>query len=150
MIGKLIDIMANIGYGILIAIVLDIILLVSIAALNDKCGLNFVSFIIAAIIAVPISLFMSQIIGVCTLSNTTNAVKNIVGSISPTLGQYVPSVSGYDIRRFIFFRIFWILMNLIIGGIGIWTTMSKKRKMNHTTFDDYNSNGSSLTDDWGL
>lgn len=150
MIGKLIDVMANIEYGILIAVVSDIILLVAIAVLNDKGRLNALSYIIAAIIAVPIALLMSQLIGVCNLSNATAAVKNIVGAVSPILSQYVPSASRHDIGWFIFFRIFWSLLCLILGGIGIWTTMSKKYKKYHATFDDYDSNVSSSTDDWGL
>lgn len=151
MIEELIDAMANIEGGILIAVVLDIILLVAIATLNDKCRLNALSYLIAVIIAVPMALLMSRLIGACTLSNATSgAVKEIIDTVSPALGQYVLSASRHKVGRFIFFRIFWSLLCLIIGGIGIWTTMSKKRKNNHATFDDYDSSVSSSTDDWGL
>ena len=127
MIGKLINVMANIEYGILIAVVLDIILLVAIAVLNDKCRLNALSYIIAAIIVVPIALLMSQLIGACTFSNATAAIKNIVGAVSPTLSQYVPSASRHNMGWFIFFRIFWSLLCLVIGGCIIYITMDKKK-----------------------
>ena len=147
---ELIDTMANIEYGILIAVVLDIIMLVAIAAFNDKGKFNVLSFIIAAIILVPIALQMSRLVGACNLSKTTTTVKNIVGSVSPTLSHYMPFISRHDIGWFIFFRIIWSLLCLVVGGIGIWMTMSKNRKKNHVTFDDYDSNVSSSTDEWGL
>lgn len=119
--------MANIGYGILIALTLVVLLLVVIAVLNDKSRLNILSYIIAVVIVVPIAFEMSRLIGACSLSNTADTVKNIVGAVSPTLSQYVPSVSKHDIGWFIFFRILWSLLCLVIGGSIICITMDKKK-----------------------
>lgn len=146
----LIDVTANIEYGILIAVPSVLILLFAISALGSNKRLNGLSYIIAAAMAASIAFHMSRLIGACNLSKATSAVGNIVGAVSPTLSKYVPSVLGDDLKWMIFRCILWSVLTLVVGGIGIWATMSKKRKKYHAAFDDYDSNVSSSTDDWGL
>ena len=150
MIGELINPMAYIEYGVLLAIVLAGVLLFALAALNSRKQLNAVSYIIAMVLLIPLTYQMTRLIAACDISSTASAVRNLVGAISPTLKSYVSSVTTDKIGWYIFRRVFWSVLFMAIGGIGIWITMSPKRKKYHATFDDYDSNVSSSTNEWGL
>lgn len=147
-IGEFIDTMANIEYGILIAIVIAAILLFSIASVNSKNKLNVLSYIIAAALLVPLTFQMSRLIGACQISDTASAINGIVGVVSPTLSKYVSSATSHDIGWFIFRRILWSVVFIGIAGFGIYITMDKKRSRSHgvpsgiQTGRRYNSNTS--------
>jgi len=148
LIGELIDTMANIEYGILIAIVLATILLVVIAYINSKNKLNVLSYIIAAILIIPLTFQMSRLIGACHISDTASAINDIVGVVSPTLSKYVSSVTSHDITWFIIRRILWSILFIGVAGFCIFITMDKKRSRGHgipngiQTNRRYNSNTS--------
>ena len=150
MIGKIINPMAYIEYGILAAIVLAGILLFALAVLNGRKQLNVVSYIIALVLLMPLTYQMTRLIAACDMSSSASAVTNFVGAISPTLKSYVSSMTTDKIGWYIFRRVFWSVLFMAIGGVGIWITMSPKRKKYHATYDDYDSNVSSSTDEWGL
>lgn len=124
-IGEIIDTMANIEYGFLIALVLDAILVFGIASLNSSKKMSVLSYIIAAVLLIPLSFQMSRLVGACQISDTTSAISDIVGLVSPTLSKYVSSVAGSDISWFIFRRIVWTILFMSVAGFGIYATMEK-------------------------
>lgn len=150
MIGGLIDTMANIEYGLLIAIVIDALLLVVIASMNSRKQLGVLSYIIAAVLLVPLTFQMSRLIGACNISSAASTLNDIVGAFSPTLGKYVNSVTSRDIGWFIFRRVLWSLLFVGLGGFGIYVTMVPRRKKIHSSYEDYDNNVSSTTGDWGF
>ena len=149
MIGDLIDTMANIEYGILIAVGLDALILFLLAASCAKKKLTALSYIIALVLLVPLSFQMSRMLSAFEVSRAASTINNIVGVVSPQLSKYVTSATSHDIGWFIFRRVLWSVVFMAVGTILIWITMSPKRKKYHATFDDYDSNFSS-TDEWGL
>ena len=149
MIGDLIDTMANIEYGILIAIIIVALLLVVVAFINSSKKLSVLSYLIAAILLIPLTFQTSRLIGACYISDTASAVNDIVGVVSPTLSKYVSSVTSHDIGWFIFRRVMWSVMFIAVGGFGIFVTMAR-RKRHHGSYVDYDSNVSGSSNEWGL
>lgn len=147
-IGEFIDTMANIEYGILIAILIDAILLFGLASINSKNKLNILSYIIAVALLIPLTFQMSRLIGACYISDTASAINDIVGAVSPTLSKYVSSATSHDIGWFIFRRILWSVVFIGVAGFGIYMTMDKKHSRGHgipsgiQTGRRYNSNTS--------
>jgi hypothetical protein len=130
-IGDLIDTMENIEYGIIIAIVIDVLLLLIIASINTKNKLNVLSYIIAGVLLVPLTFQMSRLIGACNISSTTSAINDIVGKVSPTLSKYMASATNNDIGWFVFRRVMWSLLFIGIAGFCIYATMDRKRTRIH-------------------
>lgn len=149
MINDIITPMIYIEYGILIAIVLVGVLLFLFAVLNSRKHLNAVSYIIALLLLIPLTFQMTRLIAVYDLSNAVSTINHFIGVASPSLRKYVSSVTSHEIGWYVFRRILWSVLFIAIGSIGIWVTMTPKRKKYHTTYDDYDSNVSS-TDEWGL
>ena len=131
LLGNAIDTMENIEYGILIAIVIDAILLVSIAASDSKKKLNALSYIIAIVLLVPLAYQMSRLIGACHVSETASAINGLVGAVSPTLSKYVSSATSESVGWFIFRRIMWSVLFSGVAGFCIYVTMDKKRTRSH-------------------
>lgn len=150
MIGEIIRPMDYLEYGILAAIVLAGVLLFALAALNSRKQLNPVSYIIALVLLIPLTYQMSRLIAACDISSAASTINDFIGSISPTLKKYTSSMTTDEIEWYISRRAFWSVLFMAIGGLGIWITMSPRRKKYHATFDDYDSNVSSSTDEWGL
>lgn len=145
-IGEFIDTMANIEYGILIALFLDAILLFMIASINSKKKLSVLSYIIAAALLIPLTFQMSRLIGACQISDDPSVINAIVGTVSPTLSKYVSSATSSDIGWFVFRRILWSIIFMGVAGFCIYVTMDKKRLREHDipsgiqTGRRYNSN----------
>ena len=150
MVNELINTMDYIEYGILAAIVLAGLMLFLLAIANSRKQLNILSYMIALVLLIPLSYQMSRFIGACELLSTANAVNDFVGSISLKLKEYTVSMTTHEINWFIFRRVLWSVVFMVISGVGIWITMAPKRKKYHATFDDYDSTVSSSTDEWGL
>lgn len=150
MVGELVDTMANIEYGLLIAIVIDALLLVVIASMNSRKQIGVLSYIVAAVLLVPLTFQMSRLIGACNISSTASTLNDIVGAISPTLGKYVSSVTSREIGWFIFRRVLWSILFVSFGGFGIYVMMIPRRKKIHSSYEDYDNNVSSTTGDWGF
>lgn len=149
-IGEFIDTMANIEYGILIAIVIVAILLFVIVSINSRNKLNVLSYIIAAVLLIPLSFQMSRLVGACHISDTASAINDIVGAVSPTLSKYVSSATSHDIGWFIFRRILWSVVFIVAAGVGLFITMTPRRRKTHCSYDNYDSNISNSTGDWGF
>lgn len=132
MIGDLVSTVDNFEYGILIAIVIVALLLFSITFFNKKKKLNVLSFIIAAGLIALLTIQFSRLIGACALSNTTSTINNVIGVVSPTLGKYVTSGTSNEISWFIFRRIMWSVIFLIIGGGCIYITMDTQKSRNRS------------------
>lgn len=124
--GEFIDTMANIEYGLLIAIVLDALLLVVIASVNNRKQLSVLSYIIAVALLVPLTFQMSRLIGACDISSASSTINNLVGIVSPTLSKYVASATRDEIGWFIFRRVMWSVLFMLAAGIGICVTMEPK------------------------
>lgn len=127
-IGSLIDTMANIEYGILIAIVVVAVLLSVIASLNSKKKLTVLSYIIAAALLIPLAYQMSRLIGACQVSDTAAAINDIVEVVSPTLSEYVSSVANQHLGWFIFRRVIWSTLFIALATFGIVMTMDSSMK----------------------
>lgn len=127
-ISGLINTMANIEYGILIAIVIVAILLFVIASLNSRKKLNALSYIIAFVLLVPLTFQMSRLIGACQISDTAAAINDIVEDISPALSEYVSSVTNHDVGWFIFRRVIWSVVFIALATFGIVMTMDSSMK----------------------
>lgn len=144
MIDEIITPMAYIEYGILAAGILACVLLLLLAVFNSRKQLNVVSYTIALLLAIPLTLQMSRLIAVYYLSNTISTI-NLVGVLSKDACLAINHEVGWYVVR----RILWSVLFITIGGIGIWVTMTPKRKKYHAAYDDYDNNISS-TDEWGL
>lgn len=127
MLGKFVDVMANIEYGLLIAIGLETVILLTIAVINSEKKLNIISYIIAAILLILLTFQMSSLIGACKVSNTASGLNEIIGAVSPTLNKYVSSATQHEVGWFIFRRIMWSLLFAFIASWGIIVTMDKKK-----------------------
>ena len=133
MIGQVIDTTANIEYGILIAIIIVALLLVVVASINNSKKLSVLSYLIAAVLLVPLTFQMSRLVGACYVSDTASAINDIVGVVSPTLSKYVSSVTSHDIGWFIFRRVMWSVLFIGLAGFCIYVTMDRKRTRSHGT-----------------
>ena len=131
MFGEIIDTMANIEYGLLIAICIEVLMLFVVASIKTNSKLNVLSYIIAGILLVPLTYQMSRLVGAFNISNTASTINEIVGVVSPTLSKYVSSVAENNIGWFIFRRIMWSILLIGIAGFCIYVTMDKKRIRNH-------------------
>lgn len=131
--GILIDTMAYIEYGLLIAIVIDVALLFGIASANSKNKFSVLSYIIALALLVPLTFQMSRLIGACQVSDATTAINDIVGTVSPTLRKYVASVTDQNIGWFIFRRVLWSVLFVAAGGFGIYVTMTSTARRTRTS-----------------
>ena len=131
MFGEIIDTMANIEYGLLIAICIEVLMLFVLASIKTNSKLNVLSYIIAGILLVPLTYQMSRLVGAFNISNTASTINEIVGVVSPTLSKYVSSVAENNIGWFIFRRIMWSILLIGIAGFCIYVTMDKKRTRNH-------------------
>lgn len=148
--GEFIDTMANIEYGLLIAIVLDALLLVVIASVNNRKQLSVLSYIIAVALLVPLTFQMSRLIGACDISSASSTINNLVGIVSPTLSKYVASATSEEIGWFIFRRVMWSVLFIVVAGLGICKTMKSNRKRRYGSMDSYDSSASGATGDWGF
>ena len=126
MLGEFVDVMANIEYGLFIAIGLDAVVLLVIAVINSNKKLNVISYTIAAVLLVLLTFQMSSMIGACKVSNTTSSINEIIGIVSPTLNKYVSSATRHELGWFIFRRIMWSLLFVVVASWGILATMDKK------------------------
>lgn len=131
MFGEFVDTMANIEYGLLIAICIEVLMLFVVASIKTNSKLNVLSYIIAGILLVPLTYQMSRLVGAFNISNTASTINEIVGVVSPTLSKYVSSVAENNIGWFIFRRIMWSILLIGIAGFCIYVTMDKKRIRNH-------------------
>ncbi len=132
--GILIDTLANLEYGLLIAIVIDVTLLFGIASANSKSKFSVLSYIIALVLLVPLTFQMSRLIGACQVSDATTAINDIVGTVSPTLEKYIASATDQDMGWFIFRRVLWSVLFVAAGGSAIFFTMTKKKRR---LYDDF-------------
>lgn len=123
----MIDTMAYIEYGILIAAVIVALLLFAIASLNSSKKLNVLSYIIAAVLLALLTFQMSRLVGACEVSSASNMVSDVVGMVSPTLSKYVSSYTSKEIGWFIFRRVLWSVIFSTIAGVGIYLTMDKNK-----------------------
>ncbi len=131
MISSYIDTMANIEYGLLIAIIIVALLLFSLSSINGRKQLNVLSFLIALLLVGLLTFQMSRLIGACNISNDSSMVSDLVGAVSPTLGKYVSSYTSHDVGWFIFRRVMWSVLFLSIGGFCIYTTMDVNGRRRH-------------------
>lgn len=131
-IGELIN-TTNVEYGLLIAIVIDAIFLIIIASSNRMKKLNILSFIIAALLLIPLTFQMSHLIGAIKMSNTESFIDNVVYPISPSLKDYFSYGKGRLTGWFFFRRILWSVLFIITAGFCIYATMDKRRRRNHST-----------------
>lgn len=131
MLGELIDTMTNIEYGLLIAIFVDILLLFVVILFNGSNKLTVLSYVISAILLIPLTFQMSRLIGAIQISNSASSLNEIIGIVSPTLNKYVSSATNQEMGWFIFRRIAWSLLFIGIACSGILVTMDKKQKRIH-------------------
>ena len=127
MISELIDTMAYFENGILIAIVIDAVLLLTITATNSRKSFNVLSYIIALLLLIPLTYQMSRMAGAFSISSSASTLERIVDEISPTLSNYVSSITDSEIGWFVFRRVMWSAMFMALAGFGIYATMDTKR-----------------------
>ena len=127
MISELIDTMAYFENGILIAIVIDAVLLLTITATNSRKSFNVLSYIIALLLLIPLTYQMSRMAGAFSISSSASTLERIVDEISPTLSNYVSSITDREIGWFVFRRVMWSAMFMALAGFGIYATMDTKR-----------------------
>lgn len=123
MIGDYIDTMANIEYGLMIAIFIVAILLLVIGSFNTKSKFSIISYVIAFVLLFPLTFQISRLIGALEISRSPDLLSDIVGIVSPTLSKYITSVTSHDIGWFIFRRVMWSIIFIILATIGIINTM---------------------------
>ena len=147
--GDYINTMAYIEYGVLIAIVITALLLILVASANSNKKLNPLSYIIAIVLATLLTFQMSRLVCACCLDDAVSDVKSIVGMFSQTAANII----GYttkDVGWFVFRRVMWSALFTALAGVSMWFTMTPVRKKYHASFDDYDSNVSSSSNDWGI
>lgn len=134
MISELIDTMANMENGILIAIIIDAVLLLTITATNSRKRMNVLSYIIALLLLIPLAYQMSRMAGAISISSSASSIERIVDEISPSLSKHFSSITDREIGWFIFRRVMWSVMFIALAGFGIYATMDTKRELrDHAT-----------------
>lgn len=128
--GEFIDTMENLGYGFLIAIVIVALLMLSISAICSNKKFNAISYIIAIVLLIPLTILMSRLIGACQLHNTTSTIEDLVGYVSPVLSRFI-SADDHEIGWFIFYRVLWSVLFIIAAVIGICCTMDTRKRRTH-------------------
>ncbi len=131
MLGKIIDTMASLEYGILISLVIAGLLLFTIAVLNGKKQLNVLSFIIAALLMIPLSFQMSRLIGAYNISTAASNITDVIGLVSPVLKKYASSFTDKEIGWFVFRRVMWSIVFTGTAGVLIYVTMERKTSKHH-------------------
>lgn len=126
MITELIDTFDNLTYGIPIALVITLLMMLVVKATNDKKRFNALSYLIALVVCVLLTYQMSRLVGACRLSDRTEQITGLVEMVSPSLSQYIPAFTGHDLGWFIFRRVVWSLVYLVIGAISIIVTMDRQ------------------------
>lgn len=124
---NMIDTMAYIEYGILIAGAIVALLLFALASLNSGKKLNVLSYIIAAVLLALLTFQMSRLVGACDASSASKMVSDVVGLVSPELSEYVSSYTSEELGWFIFRRVLWSVVFTAIAGTCIALTMEKQR-----------------------
>ena len=149
MIGELIDTLANLEFGILIAIIITVIVMIVIKGMNDRKQFSPLSYIIAIILCILLTYQMSRLLGACEISNIADSINSIIGMVSPSLSKYISSSTNSDIGWFIVRRIFWSILFIGVAGFSICTTMeniarnprrrgrSPRRRTNHIYDNDF-------------
>ena len=127
MIKELVDIMANMGYGVLIAILLVSLLMFCISLMNSQKKYNVFSYIIGLVLVVFLAYQMSGFIGGYEIYKKVLLIKRLGNTVSPTIGEVISSFTGEDVGWFLFRRIIWSVLFLIAGGFGIYISMDKKK-----------------------
>ena len=133
--GDYIDTMANLEFGILIAIVVVALLMLSIAAICSNKKFNVISYIIAVLLLVPLSYQMSRLIGACQVSNDASVIEDIVGYVSPVLSRFIEA-DTHEIGWFIFRRVLWSVLFITAAGVGICCTMDVKKRRTYRSDSD--------------
>lgn len=129
--------MANIEYGLLIAILIDALLILCIAALNSKKKLNVISFIIAVILLPLLTYQISRLIGACYLSDAAKQSNAIVGVVNMFLNNHTYTPTKEDIGWFICRRCLWSTLFLVVAGVGIFITMNKRKRKTYGYDESY-------------
>ena len=125
MIGDFINTIDNLGYGALIAILLDTALIICIGAVNGKKQFSLWSYIIALLLLIPLTFQMSRLVGACNISLASSVINDIITSTAPVLNKYVCSATREDIGWFIIRRILWSALFMVTtAGLVIATMQS--------------------------
>ena len=140
MLTPFIDTMAYLEYGILVAVVITVIVLVIIRSMNDRKAFNALSYIIAAVLTAILSFQMSRLIGAYMLNDGATTIGKFVGMFDQTASQLI-HYSTKDVGWFIFRRILWSVIFIAVCGFGIYITMDKKKKKHFGYDDTYDGGG---------
>ncbi len=125
---ELIKTSASIEYGILIAFAVAIVLLLTMSVLNSRKQLNALSYMIAALLMVPLTFQMSWLVGAYNVSHAASEITDLIGMFSPELQEYASSLTQQDVGWFVFRRIVWSVLFTAIAGVLIYITMDRKRQ----------------------
>lgn len=123
MLGDFINTIDNLGYGALIAILLDTALIICIGAVNGKKQFSLWSYIIALLLLIPLTFQMSRLVGACNISPASSVINDIITSTAPVLKKYVCSATREDVGWFIFRRILWTTLFIAAAACLIAATM---------------------------
>ena len=129
MIGDFLNTIDNLGYGFMLAIFIDLALMICIGIVYHRKQFSVWSYVIAALLLIPLSFHMSLLIGACFISPTTAVINDIITNTAPILSKYVCSATREDIGWFIFRRIAW--STLFITGAAcliVYTMKSDTRR----------------------
>ena len=125
MIGDFINTIDNLGYGALIAFVLDASLIVCIGLTCGKKHFTIWSYFVAGLLLVPLTFQMSRLVGACNISLASSVINDIITSTAPVLNKYVCSATREDIGWFIIRRILWSALFMVTtAGLVIATMQS--------------------------
>lgn len=128
MIEEIIDTMANIEYGILLAVIIVAILMFMLNAMNGNKSFSALSYIIGIVIVCLLSFQLSRLIGAMDIANAERSIARYVNMVSPTLENSILSAEKKEISWFIFRRIIWSVLFLGIGSYAIYATMELSAK----------------------
>lgn len=123
MIGDFINTIDNLGYGALIAFVLDASLIVCIGLACGKKHFTIWSYFVAGLLLVPLTFQMSRLVGACNISLASSVINDIITSTAPVLNKYVCSATREDIGWFIIRRILWTTLFIAAAACLIAATM---------------------------
>lgn len=148
-IGELVDVMANLLQGFLYAIVIVVLLMVVLSMIDNRKKLSPLSLLIGGCTVILLAIQISCIIGAYDISSTTSTITDVISMVSPTAGHIASSLTRQDVEPYVIRKVIWCVVILVIGGAGMYVTMARKRSC-HVSFDDYDSNSGSSTNEWGI
>lgn len=113
-------------YGIPIAVGVTALVMLALQACNSKKNFNAGSYMLGVILCAVLSYQMSRLVGACETYNNPSVLQRLTDAVAPQLSGYLSTSDGHELGWFIFRRVAWSLLYVVLASVGIVLTMDKQ------------------------